>query len=89
MTRTTLPLLLIALTALSGCLASSYVIPQREIDRLLTLQPNQRARSVHVVQRFITADTPPPAPPLPLAKRPPPPQRAMGPPPAPVPPGDY
>jgi hypothetical protein len=46
----------------SGCLSSSYEIPRTEVDRLLTVPPAERGKSVRAVQRFSVQDSPPPAP---------------------------
>jgi len=35
-----------------GCLANEYVIPKAELARLMSLPPEQRGESVHVVQRL-------------------------------------
>lgn len=72
----------------TGCLASSYIIPPAELDRIRTISPAQRARKLHVVQRFSTNDEPPPAPPMRMAPTPHPmgPTPEMG---APIPPGYY
>ena len=47
---------------LQGCLSSSYVIEDRELQRLRGVAPAQRGAKVRMVQRFSTATTPPPAP---------------------------
>ena len=46
----------------TGCLSSSYEVPRTELDRLMTLAPRERGKHVRAVQRFATADMPPPAP---------------------------
>jgi len=64
--------LLVPSMALSGCLSTSYVIPQREVRRVMELPAEQRAKKLRVVQRFVTNRDPPPAPPLNAPPRPPP-----------------
>jgi len=55
-----LGVLMCALLA-SGCLAPSYEIPRTELERLTRVEPARRGESVRAVQRFATADEPPPA----------------------------
>jgi hypothetical protein len=47
---------------LTGCLTSTHVIPQGELMRLASLPPEERGRSVRVVQGFSGAEQPPEAP---------------------------
>lgn len=58
---------------LQGCLANSYVIEERELQRLRGVAPAQRGAKVRMVQQFSTAASPPPAPrwqaPPPAAER--------------------
>lgn len=61
--------------ALSGCLGPSYVVPKSELRRLAQVEPARRGDKLHVVQRFATADEPPPAPSWPA----PPPRPARAP----------
>lgn len=49
--------------AQSACLSSSFEVPRDEIDRLARTAPGERGKHVRAVQRFGTADEPPPAPP--------------------------
>ncbi|MSP91250.1 MAG: hypothetical protein EXR79_05545 [Myxococcales bacterium] len=45
----------------AGCLSPSYEIPRDELDRLMAVAPRDRGKHVRAVQRFATADMPPPA----------------------------
>ncbi|MCO4763750.1 MAG: hypothetical protein KC502_19715 [Myxococcales bacterium] len=55
-------LILVLAILQAGCLGPSYVIPRAEIARLERAPATQRNNRLHVIQRFSTADTPPPAP---------------------------
>lgn len=48
--------------ACSGCLSTSYIIPESELQRLVNRPAAARGQRLHVVQRFITNTDPPPAP---------------------------
>lgn len=47
----------------SGCLARSYDVPRDELMRVVRLPPEERSKSLRVVQRFSTSEDPPEAPP--------------------------
>jgi hypothetical protein len=47
---------------LTGCLTSTHVLPAGELHRLASLPPEERGRSVRVVQGFSGAEQPPEAP---------------------------
>ena len=49
-------------TALSGCLSTSHRIPNRELQALATMPPEQRGARVRVIQSFAGDDAPPAAP---------------------------
>lgn len=49
-------------TGLGGCLSNTYEVPRDELQRLISLPGDQRGGNVHAVQRFGTAEDPPPAP---------------------------
>ena len=55
-------LAVLALAALSGCLANSYEIEKDELLRLVELPPHERGHTVRAVQRFSTDRTPERAP---------------------------
>ena len=48
--------------ALTGCLGGTYHVSQDELTRLANTPVEQRSEGVRVVQRFVTADDPEPAP---------------------------
>src|SRR5262249_49531549 len=47
---------------LTGCLSSTHVIPREELQRLVTVPPEQRGQHVRVIQGGPGAETPPEAP---------------------------
>ncbi|MET0405803.1 MAG: hypothetical protein ABW123_25505 [Cystobacter sp.] len=64
---------LVALMLTSGCLGPHYEVTRGEMERLVQLPPEERARNIYGVQRFVTSDDPEPAPPWepPLGEPPP------------------
>src|SRR5690606_14381208 len=45
-------------TLVSGCLSDSYTIPDNELERLVSVPPDQRGQRVRVVQRLGNASDP-------------------------------
>jgi hypothetical protein len=55
--------LLVALVPFTvGCLSNHYVIPRRDLMAMSQQAPDERARSVRIIQEFSTSTGPPPAP---------------------------
>ncbi len=57
--------LLVAMTILqSACLSPTFTVSRDEMERLAKVEPSQRGRQIHAVQRFSTAPDVPAAPPF-------------------------
>ncbi len=55
---------LIASVTATGCVAQTYRIPSRELQRLASTAPGDRGQQVRVIQELGTADAPPPVTPV-------------------------